>query len=101
MRIIWSHCALERAAEIADYIAEDNPSAAKKWITQLFEHVKKIEQFPESTRIVHEINDPTIREVVFKNFRIIYEIQNNCINVLTVRRFRQQLDLSEVTRVDN
>ena len=32
MRIIWSPLAIDRASEITDYIAQDKPSAAEKWI---------------------------------------------------------------------
>ncbi|MEA1885361.1 MAG: hypothetical protein U9N62_12725 [Thermotogota bacterium] len=31
MRIIWSPLAVDRASEIADYIAQDKPSAAEKY----------------------------------------------------------------------
>ena len=32
MKIAWSPLALDRVAEIADYIARENVSAAKSWI---------------------------------------------------------------------
>ena len=62
----------------------------------LFGEVKRLETFPESARVVPELNDPNVREIIFKNFRIIYEIKNGHINVLTVRRFKQTLDLDEL-----
>ena len=37
MKIIWSPPALDRAAEIAEYIAQDKPSAAEKWIDRYFQ----------------------------------------------------------------
>ena len=96
MKIIWGSRALQRASEHADYISQDSPSEAKKWLVKLFQEVKRLELFPESARVVPELNDPTIREIIFKNFRIIYEIKEDHLNILTVRRFKQQFDRDEI-----
>ena len=32
MKILWAPLAIDRASEIAEYIAQDKPSAAAKWI---------------------------------------------------------------------
>ncbi len=37
MIAVWSPLALERALEIAGYIAQDKPSAAEKWIKTVFQ----------------------------------------------------------------
>lgn len=42
-------------SEIAEYIALDKPSAAEKWVDDIFNSVKRLEQFPESGRIIPEI----------------------------------------------
>ena len=36
MRVQWAPLAIDRLAEIAAYIAEDNPVAAEKWIREGF-----------------------------------------------------------------
>ena len=36
MRVVWSPLAIERAAEAATYIAQDNPVAARRWVDGLF-----------------------------------------------------------------
>ncbi len=36
MNLIWAPLAIDRVAEIAAYIAEDNPVAAEKWIRDVF-----------------------------------------------------------------
>jgi len=96
MIIVWSPRALERVSGFADYIAEDSPSEAKKWLTKLFTEVERLETFPENARVIPELNDPKIREVIFKKYRIIYEITEDHISILTVRRFRQKLDINEL-----
>ena len=72
MDIIWSSKALDRASEYAAYIAADSKTEAEKWLIRLFDEVKRLEKFPQSARTVPELNDPNIREIIFKNYRIIY-----------------------------
>jgi len=37
MRVVWSPLAMERAAEAAEYIADDNPDVDARWIDGLFD----------------------------------------------------------------
>ena len=76
MRIIWSPLAIDRASDIANYIAKDKPSAAEKWINTVFSKVEPLALSPEIGRIVPEINDSRFRELIYGNYRIIYCIEN-------------------------
>ena len=42
MKIVWSPLALERVEDIAQYIAEDKPDAAVKWVDELFFTVERL-----------------------------------------------------------
>ena len=95
MRIVWSPLALERVEDIAQYIAEDNPDAAVKWVDGLFATVERLADFPESGRMVPEVGSHRIREVVFGTYRVIYSNKDQ-INILTVRRSSQLLRMSEL-----
>lgn len=95
MKIIWSPLALERVDDIAQYIAQDKPQAAIKWIEELFAVVERLADYPESGRIVPELGSRRIREVIFGAYRIIYTIKDQ-INILTVRRGHQLLRLDEL-----
>ena len=46
MIIVWSRLALERVMEIADYIAADKPIAAHNWVTEIFDAVENLANFP-------------------------------------------------------
>ena len=56
MRVVWSPLAVDRASEIAGYIAQDKPSAAEKWIDTVFFKVEQLKSSPEIGRLVPEIN---------------------------------------------
>ena len=91
MKIIWSPLAIDRATEIAEYIAQDNPSAAKLWVETLFDKVQLLKSSPKSGRIVPETDRDDIRELIYGNYRIIYKVEKARISVLTVRHGKQIL----------
>ena len=97
MRIIWSPVARTRIKEILEYIAEDNPDAALSLIDEFEAKVEKLKQNPESGRVLPETKNDKIREiVVHKNYGIIYEINPETIEILTVRHFRQNFSDSQL-----
>ena len=91
MRITWSPLAIERISEITEYIAQDNPVAAEKWALNIFDIVGRLIEFPESGRIVPELNKNMFREIISGNYRIIYKIEGEEVYILTVRHGRQLL----------
>ena len=95
MQIVWSSLALEQVESIAQYIAEDRPSAALNWVDGLFSCVDCLAEFPESGRIVPEVRLRRIREVVFGSYRVIYSVTNQ-VDILTVRRRSQLLETTQL-----
>jgi addiction module RelE/StbE family toxin len=96
MKIIWSPLAVDRASEIAEYIAQDNPSAAENWVNAVFTNVEQLKKFPESGRIVPEINNYFFRELIYGNYRIVYRIEENRVSILTIRHGKQILHVDEI-----
>lgn len=72
--IRWTVQALDDVEAIANYIARDSAHYAQFFATKIFDAVKRIEIFPESGRVVSEINQQDIREILLGNYRIIYRI---------------------------
>ena len=96
MKIIWSPLAIERVSEIAEYIAQDKPSAAENWIDTIFSKIDKLKSSPEIGRIVPEINNNQFRELIYGNYRIIYRIEKKQISILTIRHGLQILPIDEI-----
>lgn len=97
MKLIWSPLAIERVSEIAEYIARDNLSTAQRWVEDTFDRVEQLEQFPDSGRNVPEA--PTrhdLREIIHGNYRIIYRVRSEGLDILTVKHGRQILPLEEI-----
>jgi toxin ParE1/3/4 len=94
----WSPLAISRLSETAKYIALDNPAAAKRWVNKIFALVEKLSAFPERGRVVPEINNKMIREIVSGNYRVIYKLENREISILTVRHVKRLLSIEELSK---
>jgi len=71
---------------IFEYIAKDKLSASKKFKKELFGQIKNLPNFPYKFRKSYYFDDEKVRDMTFKNYTIIYEVDldNNTI-VLTPR----------------
>ncbi len=96
MKIVWSPLALQRAEEIVHHIAQNNPSAAMKWVNLVFQKAKRLSHFPESGRLVPETDRSDLREIFYGCYRIIYRTKPNEVAVLTIRHGKQQLPKHEI-----
>lgn len=96
MRVVWAPLAIERAAEIARYIAADRPAAAARWIETLVRVVASLGVHPRRGRRVPELARDDLREILHGEYRVIYRIDSRRVVVLTVRHGRRQFDPSEV-----
>jgi len=73
-QIIWSEQARDDLQAIVLFIAQDNPSVAESFGYQLMSKVDVLAQFPQIGRVVPEENNETIREIVFRPYRILYKV---------------------------
>ncbi len=99
MRVIWSDRALERVEEIADYIAQDSVAAAAAWVDDLFAQVEKLTDFPELGKPGRDIAAVGIRELIFGDFRVFYEVGLN-VDIHSVWRASQLIDEDEFVSGD-
>ena len=84
MNIRWTHEALDQLVVIEDYISKDSPARAIQFVDQLIEHAESISDKPRMGRVIPELANPDIRELIFKKYRIVYRLEKNHIEVLTV-----------------
>jgi toxin ParE1/3/4 len=70
----WSVPARNDLKQIHDYIAKDSKYYARKVIQEIVAKTEALTELPEIGRIVPEINDQNIRELIVYSYRLIYEI---------------------------
>ena len=97
MKIIWTHEALVQLTEIEDHISKDSPERAARFIDQLIEHAEEaLSDKPLVGRTVLEIANPDVRELIFKKYRIVYRLNENSIEILTVFEGHRLLPIDEI-----
>jgi toxin ParE1/3/4 len=84
--IRWSPQAVGDLESIRDYIARDSARYADLTIARIFASVERLTTFPHSGRMVPELDDPTIREVIVGPFRVVYRYRLDVVEIATVFR---------------
>jgi toxin ParE1/3/4 len=92
--VIWTPQAEMDLEEIADYIAVENSQAALKLIEEIEKKVNRLKDHPESGRKVPELSGALhlYREVIVRNYRVIYRYSGEKVYILTVRHGRRELE---------
>jgi toxin ParE1/3/4 len=87
-RVIWAPQALADLEAIGDFIAREAPRFAQMLTDGAFDVVERLELFPRSGRIVPEIGDDSMREILYHGYRIVYIVsgggEQEEVKILTV-----------------
>ena len=98
MKLTWTNEALNRLIEIEDYISEDSPRRALNFVNQIIHKAESLKKHPRKGRIVHEFSIPEIRELIYKNYRIVYIIRKESLEILTVFESHKLIRRGEIIK---
>jgi toxin ParE1/3/4 len=90
VRIVWSPTARLRVQGAVDFIAEDSPPASRAWLEGLIDRVELLCEFPKQGRLVPEWGEESLREVFHDPYRVVYEIFEDRVEILTLSHVRQE-----------
>lgn len=100
MKVIWSPFATDRAVEVARFLFLNNSEGAFNWINRLFEATDDLERFPEMGRMVPEVGRKDIRELIWRGYRIIYQVKTEEVVVHNLRHSRQRWEGLELPEAE-
>ncbi|EHP3509417.1 type II toxin-antitoxin system RelE/ParE family toxin, partial [Vibrio cholerae] len=83
--------ALSDLNDIAEYIALENVVAAKQLVQTVFTKVERLADFPESGRVLPELEHLNYREVVVNPCRVFYKYDDAKVRILFVMRAERDL----------
>jgi toxin ParE1/3/4 len=96
--VSWTDQALDDLEAISLFIARSVPAASSVFVHRVLEAAAQLATFPRSGRIVPEVRDPDIREVVLDNYRLIYRVTaRDNVEVLTIHHGARRLDQMGLT----
>jgi addiction module RelE/StbE family toxin len=100
VKVIWTQRSLNDLKDIIDYISKDSPKYASITAERLIKAVEFLEDNPRMGRMVPEVGDEdSFREIIYGNFRIIYQIASNqIINILTIHHCAKNLSSNSLLK---
>ena len=76
-KLIWSTAARDDLHDIVVFIARDDSDRAMSFGYELISEIDRLQEFPESGRIVPEYRNAVIREIIFRPYRIVYRVHSD------------------------
>jgi plasmid stabilization system protein ParE len=91
VKVRWTRRAALDLADVAGFIAADNPPAAVAVVRKIKTAANKAGRLPRRGRVVPELGADDIRELSVGHYRIVYRLAAESIEILTVFEGQRQL----------
>lgn len=91
-QVRWTPNAADDLEAIAAFIALDSNHYASLFVLDVLTAVERLAEFPKLGRIVPETTDPAIRELLLGNYRIVYRLKPDLVEIITVYHGARLLD---------
>ena len=73
----------EELQQIKEYISRDSIYYANKTVNEIIDKAEYLEIFPYTGRKIPEYNNVSLRELIYKSYRIFYKVNSN-IHILNI-----------------
>ncbi|MCL4203064.1 MAG: type II toxin-antitoxin system RelE/ParE family toxin [Pirellulaceae bacterium] len=80
----WSLQAAQDLEDICDFLAQDSPQFACVFAQRAMTIIESIPDQPRLGSIVPEYNRSELRERLLYNYRIIYRVQGEIVQIVTI-----------------
>jgi len=92
-RIVWADPAWVDLESAAEYISRDSPYYAAAFVQEVKAAVESLSELADRGQIVPEFRDPTIRELLVRPYRVVYQVLPDELRIVAVvhgsRRLRR------------
>jgi toxin ParE1/3/4 len=92
IKIIWSKGALKDIEEIISFISKDSTQYATRFASKIIDSIEVLKTFPEIGRIVPEYDNKNLREIIYRNYRIVYKTSEGIAEIVTIFQGSKQLE---------
>lgn len=92
VQINWTPQARNDLQKIAEYISQDSAKYAKLQVVKILARTQILKNHLFSGKIVKELDQPDVRELIEGNYRIIYRIvHSKRVDILTIHHSARDL----------
>ena len=92
MKLIYSPNFRYRLLKITNYIAKDKIGASQEFKKGLKSYLEKLSLFPYMGQSSRFYTHQTVRELVYKGYTIIYEIEPDAIKIVDIFKWQIKED---------
>jgi addiction module RelE/StbE family toxin len=97
MKLVWTSVAKRDIQSIYEYIARDSVYYAGEYTDKLINSVERLKEFPYSGRVVPEIGDINVREIIYGSYRLMYHVDETAdtVSITQVSHGAQEFKIHE------
>jgi toxin ParE1/3/4 len=81
-RVVWTAAARRDLEAAADYIAADSARYAAAFVGEVRDAASSLAHFSPRGRVVPEFGNPSLRELLVRNYRLIYRVTAEAASVI-------------------
>ena len=82
--IVWSLWASDDLVSVAEHISRDSEAYAATVVRELVVAARSLRVFAERGRRVPEYDDPSVRELIVRKYRLVYRVHPKRVDVLRI-----------------
>ena len=90
-KIVWTADGAGSFEDVVEYISRDSVFYAGDFAEKILLSLEKLKSFPNMGRVVPEYNDPTLRELIYQNYRIVYRLRGSVVYIVLITHGARQL----------
>lgn len=83
-KVKWTRPAAEDLDQIASYIAVDSTYYAAAFAREVRDAARSLRQVARRGMVVPELSNPTIRELLIGNYRLLYQLRGPEVLILAI-----------------
>lgn len=80
-QVVWAPQAIQDVEAIRAHVARDSAQYADLIVERLVAAVERLQDHPRSGRVVPELGDESIRELIHGNYRIVYRVRHDLVEM--------------------
>ena len=83
-KIVWSLWASDDLVSVAEHISRDSESYAATVVRELVVAARSLRVFADRGRRVPEYDDPSVRELIVRKYRLVNRVHPERVDVLRI-----------------
>ena len=81
-KVKWTEVAWSDLERVSDYIAKDSHYYAVAFVREVRDAARSLAYLAERGRVVPELGDPTIRDLLVRRYRLIYQVTEQTVYIV-------------------